>query len=416
MAARRTPLVAAALGAVLLVATPVGLAQSSSLDVRKQMLDDRAAALRDRIASAKDKEGVLSTQIEAASSGIESLEHDIGALSERVAALESDLARHRARLARLEERYRYQTKHLERLKRDHATAQRLLENRLIQLYESDQADAVEILLQVQSLNELIEHIDFVNDVGRQDRRITAELKRLKIAMREAREQTAAIKDEVEEATAVLAEKTEEARAAQAELIARQEELAAARADKRELLSGVREERHEAEEDLEALEAAGAQLAAQIQAAQSSSSSAGGSSSGDGGSGGESSSGGDSTPSASGFIWPVSGTVTSGYGMRWGRLHAGIDISAPTGTTVRAAAAGRVIIAGWMGGYGNIVVIDHGGGLSTAYAHLSSILAGGGSVSQGQAIGAVGCTGSCTGPHLHFEVRVNGSPVNPLAYL
>jgi murein DD-endopeptidase MepM/ murein hydrolase activator NlpD len=109
-------------------------------------------------------------------------------------------------------------------------------------------------------------------------------------------------------------------------------------------------------------------------------------------------------------------VTSGFGSRWGRMHYGIDISAPYGTAVRAAASGRVIYAGGMSGYGNIVVIDHGGGLATAYAHLSSIWAGSGSVSQGQSIGAVGCTGYCTGNHLHFEVRVNGSPVDPLGYL
>jgi murein DD-endopeptidase MepM/ murein hydrolase activator NlpD len=94
----------------------------------------------------------------------------------------------------------------------------------------------------------------------------------------------------------------------------------------------------------------------------------------------------------------------------------VDIAAPSGTTVRAAASGSVIYAGGMGGYGNIVVIDHGGGMATAYAHLSAIWVGGGSVSQGQGIGAVGCTGSCTGPHLHFEVRINGSPVDPLGYL
>jgi len=98
------------------------------------------------------------------------------------------------------------------------------------------------------------------------------------------------------------------------------------------------------------------------------------------------------------------------------MHEGIDISAPSGTPVSAAGSGTIIYAGGMGGYGNLVVIDHGGGVATAYAHLSSIWIGGGSVSQGQSIGAVGCTGSCTGNHLHFEVRVNGSPVNPLGYL
>jgi murein DD-endopeptidase MepM/ murein hydrolase activator NlpD len=113
---------------------------------------------------------------------------------------------------------------------------------------------------------------------------------------------------------------------------------------------------------------------------------------------------------------VNGTVTSGFGMRWGRMHEGIDIAAPTGTAIHAAAAGTIIFAGVMSGYGNIVVIDHGGGIATAYGHMSAIWAGGGSVSQGQSIGAVGCTGHCTGPHVHFEVRVNGSPVDPMGYL
>jgi murein DD-endopeptidase MepM/ murein hydrolase activator NlpD len=217
---------------------------------------------------------------------------------------------------------------------------------------------------------------------------------------------------VAEATAILAEKTAEQRAVQAELIAEQNALEAARSQKRELLTGVREERHEAEEDLSALEAASAQLAATIQAAQAAAAAAAASAPS---SSGGTVSGGDTTPSASGLIWPVSGVVTSGFGYRWGRLHAGIDISAPAGTPVRAAASGTVIYAGWMGGYGNLVVIDHGRGLATAYAHLSAIW-GAGSVSQGQGIGAVGCTGSCTGNHLHFEVRVNGQPVDPFSYL
>ena len=127
--------------------------------------------------------------------------------------------------------------------------------------------------------------------------------------------------------------------------------------------------------------------------------------------------GDGQPSAAGLIWPCDGVVVSGFGMRWGRMHEGIDIGCAYGTPNRAAAAGTVIYAGWLGGYGNLVVVDHGNGLSTAYAHASSILVSvGQTVSQGQTVSLVGSTGHSTGPHLHFEVRVNGVAVDPLPYL
>ncbi|MGZ3505732.1 MAG: murein hydrolase activator EnvC family protein [Vulcanimicrobiaceae bacterium] len=130
------------------------------------------------------------------------------------------------------------------------------------------------------------------------------------------------------------------------------------------------------------------------------------------------------PGAGQFLWPVSGPITSPYGWRpnpygggGGEFHPGIDIGVPTGTTIEAAAGGRVIIAGWVSGYGNYVAIDHGGGISTGYGHMSQIFVGvGQEVQRGQAIGAAGCTGRCTGPHVHFEVRRNGSPVDPNPYL
>jgi murein DD-endopeptidase MepM/ murein hydrolase activator NlpD len=127
--------------------------------------------------------------------------------------------------------------------------------------------------------------------------------------------------------------------------------------------------------------------------------------------------GDAPQSASGLIWPLRGRLTSGFGYRWGRLHAGIDIAAPTGTPIHAAKAGRVIYAGWMNGYGNVVVIDHGGGFSTLYGHQSRLGSNKGqSVAQGQLIGYVGSTGHSTGPHCHFETRFGGKPRNPRPYL
>lgn len=122
-------------------------------------------------------------------------------------------------------------------------------------------------------------------------------------------------------------------------------------------------------------------------------------------------------------WPVTGPITSPFGMRnhpslgGFRMHAGIDIGAAQGTTIGAAAAGRVIIAQYAGNCGNMITIDHGGGMATNYCHLSQIFVGvGQDVQRGQAIGLVGMTGDATGPHLHFEVRINGRPVDPLGYL
>lgn len=122
----------------------------------------------------------------------------------------------------------------------------------------------------------------------------------------------------------------------------------------------------------------------------------------------------------GFIWPARGVFTSGFGVRrhpiFGirRMHTGVDISASWGSPVAVAADGRVIYTGWFGGYGKIVVIDHGGGISTLYAHLSRILvATGATVRKGEIIGRAGSTGYSTGPHVHFEIRINGRPVNPV---
>ncbi len=122
-------------------------------------------------------------------------------------------------------------------------------------------------------------------------------------------------------------------------------------------------------------------------------------------------------SAGGWTWPTSGTVTSGFGYRWGRLHAGIDIGASSGTAIHAAKGGVVSYAGTMGGYGNIIVVDHGGGMTTRYAHQSQLGAGvGQTVNAGDRIGSVGSTGNSTGPHLHFEVRINDQPQDPMGYL
>jgi murein DD-endopeptidase MepM/ murein hydrolase activator NlpD len=124
------------------------------------------------------------------------------------------------------------------------------------------------------------------------------------------------------------------------------------------------------------------------------------------------------PLFEGYMWPAKGTLTSGYGWRWGRMHKGIDIAAPIGTPIMAAAPGEVIFAGWNGGYGNLVKLQHSDGSVTFYAHNNRVLVHNGQkVSQGQLIAEMGSTGRSTGPHLHFEIRPNGTTaINPIAHL
>src|SRR4029079_3319949 len=175
---------------------------------------------------------------------------------------------------------------------------------------------------------------------------------------------------------------------------------AAQRDKQATLASIQSDRSDVLAEIDDLEAQSAALAAQIRAAQEQDSSS------------------VAPVSGSGQLsWPVSGPVTSGFGVRWGRMHEGIDIAVGEGTPVRAAAAGTVIYAGWMSGYGNLVAVDHGNGLSTAYAHNSSLAVSvGQSVAAGEIVSYSGNTGNSTGPHVHFEVRVDGSAVDPLGYL
>jgi murein DD-endopeptidase MepM/ murein hydrolase activator NlpD len=272
---------------------------------------------------------------------------------------------------------------------------------VVALYTGEQPDAMSVVLGAQSLTELVDQIEYLNEVSRQDKRIADKVERAKIDMRETRERTKRTRTRVARTTRVIADRTAEQRSVRDRLVASRDQLAGARSLKNEALGAVRHDKEAFLHEVEALQAQSAALAARIRAAQSASPAP--------------------VPpvssSGSGFVWPVNGVLTSGFGWRWGRMHEGIDIAVPTGTPVVAVAAGTVIYAGWMGGYGNLVVVDHGGGLATAYGHNSGFAAGGGqSVAQGQVVAYSGSTGHSTGPHVHFEVRVNGSPVDPLGYL
>lgn len=385
-------------------------AAGQDLQGRKDEVDSKLQRLHDQIAAAEGREDALSAEIAAVTGKIRVLEGQVGDVSSRLMVLEHDLALHREKLARLTELFRLQTQHYTFLRRQYSAALERLNQRLVAIYESEEVGTLDVILSAASFTDLLERVDYFSQIGHQDKTIAADVGDAKTEIRRARARTRRTKLVVASATRVIAVRTAQVRSLRDQLLAEQNQLAAARSSKQQAVAGLEESQQEAASEAEALSRVSSQLAAQIQSSQQPVRSAS--------SPAPSSAAAVSTvPSSSGLIWPVSGPVTSGFGWRWGRMHEGIDIGAGAGTSVRAAASGIVIYAAWMGGYGNLVIVDHGGGLATAYAHLSGYAASSGShVGQGQTVGYVGCTGHCFGPHLHFEVRVNGSAVDPLGYL
>jgi murein DD-endopeptidase MepM/ murein hydrolase activator NlpD len=386
---------------VVLLLAIVAAPASGDVVGRKQAIDARLQAVQAKIARAAERERALTADIASVNSQIRGLASQVGVVSVQLAPLERDLALHKEKLNRLNELYQLQTDRFVFYSHEYDVLIERLGNRLIDLYEGGEPGALEVLFSATSFSDLISQADYVDAIGRQDRNIAGQVGTAKQRVHQQREHTKRFRALAAAETRTIAIRAGQVRALRDQLLASKNRLAAARAAKRESLRNVAESKKEFLHEVAGLAQASASLAAQIQSAQSS----------------NSYSPGDSSPSAAGFIWPVNGPVTSGFGMRWGRMHEGIDIGVASGTPIHAAASGRVVYSGWMDGYGNLVAIDHGRGISTAYAHQSSIAVGNGqTVSQGQVIGYVGCTGHCFGPHLHFEVRINGSAVDPLGYL
>lgn len=277
----------------------------------------------------------------------------------------------------------------------------LVQERAVEVYKEGPASFVEFLLGAEDFRSLVTRFTFVRRVFRSDEERMVSLERLKARVEAERE-------EVEELRERAAEQVETVRAERNRVAALKGRVgsraAALRAELDELgseLDDVQTRKEQYLRQQEELEAESRRIASLLRGR----------------------SGGEATVGRGGMIWPASGPLTSGYGWRthpvFGtrRFHSGIDIGAPTGAPVRASATGTVVHAGAKGGYGNTVIVDHGGGVATLYGHLSSVRTStGATVGQGQTVGGVGCTGYCTGPHLHFEVRVNGEPQNPLQWL
>jgi murein DD-endopeptidase MepM/ murein hydrolase activator NlpD len=372
---------AAALVAVSLVSV------AGAQDLQSQ-LDEKQA----QIEQLKGKKQVLTTDLQRFNEQIDGLAGQVAVLRNREALVVAELRQVQHHLRTAKDR-------LEVLHRRLHRSLGALRNRLVDIYRSNQPDMLTVILQSDGFDDLLSRYEYLRRIEAQDADVVSQVRGLRNSTRDTVVRVEADRNRIE------AKKAELVRT-RSQLEARQAELDAARDEKAAALGSVDRNIEKLDGDVSAIQD---KIAAQIQASSST-----------------------ATPlpvgpvqggvSAEGMIWPVNGPITSPFCEQraWESCHPGIDIGVPAGTPIRAAAAGTVIFTqseAESGGYGNYTCIDHGGGLSTCYAHQSSFAVSTGEhVDQGQVIGYVGCTGLCFGDHLHFEVRVNGAVTDPLGYL
>jgi murein DD-endopeptidase MepM/ murein hydrolase activator NlpD len=330
---------------------------------------------------------VLSTEITAYSSQIERLSQRVAELRGREAAVAQELEATQRRLT-------IERTELEALRDRLQRSLRILSSRLVEIYKSDQPDPVTVIMQSDGFDDLVNRYDYLTRIQEQDASIAARVRALRDSTEKTVVRVRLARDKIERRQAALAQ-------ARSALERETAQLDAVRADKEAALNQVRLSAKRLEGDISDLSA---EIEKELSAVASTTAS-------------DPLPAGPALDTGGEMIWPVDGPLTSPFGPRWGRLHAGIDIAAPSGTPIRAAKAGRVTMAEFYGGYGNYTCIDHGGGLSTCYAHQVRLgTTAGASVDQGEVMGYVGNTGASFGDHLHFEVRVNGAPVDPMGYL
>jgi murein DD-endopeptidase MepM/ murein hydrolase activator NlpD len=367
--------------------------------------EERLDRTQSKIERANQKKGVLSGEIADLSSRIDSYETQVAALraEEREAELKLNAKQQELDQAEAEVKRAYKELKIlaERLRR----SLKILKERLVAIYQSGETDYTELVLASKDYGDLIERTEYLDQIQDHDETIVGRVRGLRDEQQAIVIRLKKAKDTIESARNQIAAEEKNLATARAAVESQQNELKEARGERAAALNQIKSHvghLEEIEADLQA------KIQEQIAAASGYT---------------VLPAGPMSSPSAAGLIWPVSGTLTSGFG---GRLspggvgstnHEGIDIAVPEGTPIRASKGGTVIMASYNGGYGNYTCIDHGSGLSTCYAHQSQFAATSGqSVDQGQVIGYSGNTGSSTGPHLHFEVRINGAAVDPMGYL
>ena len=389
-------LAAASAGALAL---PLGAhGAPSAKDAAK--LQSRIDATRGKVARKKGTESVLASEVAGYSSRISALQGRIDGYESRQAVVQAQLDRDQARLDGLQTQLREERARLVRLRARLTQARQTLSDRLVELYQADRPDLMTVVLNADGFADLIERGEFLGRINAQDRSVIQVVRSAKADAVTTEARLDRLEGEQAEITAGVEDRRDEIAALKQGLVDTRVGFQQTKSDKARALRSVRTERVELQDHLDDLEADQAKIKAALQR-QLERNMLGG----DLGGGGQ-------------LMIPANGTITAPFGeQRPGHIHAGIDIAMPIGTPLHAADSGKVAIAGVVSGYGNYTCIQHTATLSTCYGHQDSIAVSvGQEVSKGQVIGRSGNTGHSTGPHLHFEVRVNGTPVNPLGYL
>jgi murein DD-endopeptidase MepM/ murein hydrolase activator NlpD len=361
-------------------------------------LDHRIDVVRAKIREKRAKEGVLTTTITRYNHRIQSLQGEIRGLQDRQNRITGSLVEKRAELFATQDKLEKAKDRLARLKVYLAKAQKVLAERLVQMYKDGEPDVLTVILESDGFADLLERTQFLDRITNQDNQIITRVRTLKSETTKQTKELGKLQKQQKAAAAAIEQRRNQVAAVKGKLVSSRTDLQSARDGRRVILSRVQSSRHRLEGDLSKMQA---QVAAELRAAQGVPAA------------------GPIRRGTGSMIWPVNGPITSPFCERrsWESCHPGIDIGVPAGTPIRAADSGRVVIAGWTGGYGNYTCIQHTASLSSCYGHQSAILVSvGQNVSQGQVIGRVGCTGLCFGDHLHFEVRINGAVTNPLNYL
>ena len=368
---------------------------------RKQAVDRRLYSAEARLRAAIDRQAVLTSDLATINRRLREVRGRLAPLAARrnEAVRAHRLAR--GTLVQVNRDLAFQRRQL-RIATSRLRVQRqALAERIREIYRTEDDDPLLGLLQGGSLAEIAGAASGIERATDRDRDMIDSVARYRNLTRTSAARIAVLQERAAAAEARTARRAEVATAAARDLDVEQRVLRRTKRVRTRMLAAIRVDRDHIEDDTRELREQSFALARRIAAIQ----------------GVPYAEPADTTPSAAGFTWPTSGQITSGFGPRWGRMHQGLDIAAPTGRPITAAKSGTVIVAGWSGGYGQLVVIDHGGGLATAYAHQSRIaVKTGDPVTQGGLVGFVGSTGHSTGPHLHFEVRVNGAARDPLPYL